>query len=769
MAKKKAEIKDDFRKFVKWLWLLFLMPPLGLALIIGLVLLEVFGPLPSTEEISNPKSYLASQIISADGEVLGTFFKENRTHAEYSNLPPELVNALIATEDERFREHSGIDFRALARAVVKMGKNGGGSTLTQQLAKQLFTENFDNVTLTERVMQKFKEWVIATQLEERYTKDEIITLYLNKFDFLYDAVGIHSASLTYFGCVPDSLKIHESAMLVGMVKNPSYYNPQKRPELTLDRRNTVFGQMRRNGFITQAEEDSLSQLPLGVKFSRSSHTQGLAPYFRESVRAYLKDWVETHKKADGSDYNIYTDGLKIYTTIDSRMQAHAEKAVRDHMSNLQRVFREVDGGRADFPFYFSSNSASEVRKLLEGAMRQTPRYRRLKKLGVSSDSITKAFNTPRAMEVFSWDGPLDTVMTPMDSIRWVKSFYQVGMMSIEPQTGFVKVWVGGIDYKYFQYDHVNQGRRQVGSTFKPFVYATAIEQKHYSPCLQVPNVLTCIDKGQYGLLEDWCPKNSGDEYGGLVTLKHGLANSMNTITTYLMKQTGPVPVIRLARRMGITAEIPEVPSIALGTVDLSVYEMVGSYTTFANKGRYTEPLYVTRIEDKNGVVLQEFSTRQERVMSEEDAYAIVNLMAGVTQGGTGVRLRGGGSRPAYERGVVTGYPWAFRNEIAGKTGTTQNQSDGWFMGMVPNLITGVWTGCQDRSAHFRGITFGQGATTALPIWANFMKACYADDELDVSDEPFEKPDYPMTIQLDCDKANEANLEEDPDEAEPEWN
>lgn len=751
MSKKAAEKKDtDFRRLVLWLWLLFASPALLITLAILLARMGTFGTLPSTEEIANPRSYLASQIVSGDNELLGTFFRENRTHAEFDELPDHLVNALVATEDERFYDHSGIDIRSLIRAVAKMGKDGGGSTLTQQLAKQLFTEDFENVSIVKRIGQKFSEWVIATRLEKRYTKDEIIVLYLNQFDFLYQAVGINSAARTYFNCTPDSLKMHQSALLVGMVKNPALYNPIRFPERATDRRNTVFGQMVRNGLINEEEADSLSALPLDLEFNRSAHDRGLAPYFREYVRAFMADWVKEHPKADGSEYNIYIDGLKIYTTIDSRMQRYAEESVREHLSNLQRVFFEVNGDRSTFPFYFQNNASSQIESIMNHAMRQSARYKALKRAGVSDDSIVLNFNTPTEIEVFSWDGPLDTVMTPMDSIRWMKSFYQAGMMSIEPQTGFIKAWVGGIDYRYFKYDHVRQGRRQVGSTFKPFVYATAIEQKHYSPCMEVPNVLTCIERGEYGLLEDWCPKNSGDEYGGVLTLKQGLAQSMNTITAYLMKQIGPRPVSRLARRMGIEAEIPEVPSIALGTVDLSVYEMVGSYTTFANKGRYTPPIFITRIEDKNGVVLQEFNTHHERVMSEEDAYAIVNLMTGVTEGGTGTRLRGGGTRPAYERGAVTGYPWQFTNEIAGKTGTTQNQSDGWFMGMVPNLITGVWTGCEDRAAHFSSIIWGQGATAALPIWANYMRRCYNDGELNISQEPFAKPDYPMSIQLNCD-------------------
>lgn len=748
MAKKTEKKKDDYRLYVKILWGLFLMPPLVLAACVLLARFGAFGPLPSTEDIANPKSYLATQIISSDNEVLGTFFRQNRVHAEFENLPTHLVEGLIATEDERFREHSAIDFRSLARAVVKGGSNGGASTLSQQLAKQLFTDNFDNVGIRERIQQKFKEWVIATQLEKQYTKDEIIVLYLNQFDFLYDAVGIHSAALTYFNCPPDSLKIHESALLIGMVKNPALYNPVRFEERAINRRNTVFAQMVRNEVITPEEADSLSQLPLGLDFHRSSHTQGPAPYFREHVRSFMADWAANHKKPNGEPYNIYTDGLKIYTTIDSRMQAHAEESVREHLSNLQDIFFKVDGSRSTFPFrFYGGNAQQQIDQLLTQAMKQTPLYKRLNRQGASSDSINRAFNTPVELTVFTWDGPLDTVMTRMDSIRWMKSFYQAGMMSIEPQTGFVKVWVGGNDYRFFKYDNVVQARRQVGSTFKPFVYATAIEQKHYSPCMEVPNVMTCIDRGQYGLMQDWCPENSDGDYGGVVTLKQGLAKSMNTITTYLMKQVGPIPVIRLARRMGIEADIPEVPSIALGTVDLSVYEMVGSYTTFANRGRYTKPIFITRIEDKNGVVLAEFMPEQERVMSEENAYTIVNLMTGVTQSGTGVRLRTTGANYRYNH--ATGYPWDFQNEIAGKTGTTQNQSDGWFMGMVPNLITGVWTGCQDRSAHFGSITYGQGATTALPIWANFMRRCYNDPDLNVSQEPFPEPEYPMTIELDC--------------------
>lgn len=762
MSKQKKSADNDFRKWVKYFWILALMPPLGLGLLLFLTWAEVFYPLPSTEDIANPKSFLASQIVSSDGELLGTFYRENRTHAEFKDLHPDLPRILVATEDERFFDHSGIDFKSLARAVGKLGKDGGGSTLSQQLAKQLFTEDFENVSIVERISQKLGEWIIATRLEKRYTKEEIIVLYLNQVDFIYDAVGINSAAQTYFGVTPDSLQMHESAMLVGMVKNPVLYNPKRFPENALRRRNVVFGQMLRNGMITQAERDSLVELPLGLSYNRSSHNKGLAPYFREYLRNYMATWIKEHPKADGSNYNLYTDGIKIYTTIDSRMQRYAEEAVTEHMSNLQRVFYLKEKGRKTAPFH--NVTSDEVDRILNQAKRRSQYYKALKKRGMSADSIDIVFNTPKPMTVFSWTGDIDTVMSPMDSIRYYKHFYQAGMMSVEPQTGFVKAWVGGNDYRYFKYDHVKQGKRQVGSTFKPFVYATAIKQKHFSPCLEVPNVLTCIEEGSWGLLEDWCPKNSDDEYGGKVTLKYGLANSMNTITTYLMKQTGPIAVSRLAQAMGVKSEIPEVPSIALGTVDLSVYEMVGTYTTFANKGIYTEPIMITRIEDKNGVVLEEFSPLTREVMSEEDAYVVVDLLRGVTEGGTGVRLRSRGGH--YTNDVVTGFPYAFTNEICGKTGTTQNNSDGWFMGMVPNLITGVWTGCEDRAAHFGPTYYGQGATTALPIWALYMRKCYEDPNTQVSDQPFERPEEPLSIELDCNKYN--SVQSGPDDMEPEF-
>ena len=768
MAKKSEtpEKRRSYTKQILWTLLIVTGPVWGLTLLLTLTSLEVFGPLPSVEQISNPETKLATEIITEDGEILGTFFRENRTPANFDEISPNLINALVATEDERFFDHSGIDARALARAIYGLGSKGGGSTLTQQLAKMQFNDPARNIL--ERIGQKLGEWIIAAKLERLYTKEEIIALYLNQFDFLYQAVGINSAARVYFNKKPIDLTLEEAAVLVAMAKNPSLYNPRRYPERALSRRNQVFVQMVKNDLLTEAEKDSLQALPLQLEFRPQSHTAGLAPYFREYLRGYMKDWIKNYEKRTGNEIDLYTGGLKIYTTINAEMQTNAEEAVREHMSNLQRIFDIIKEDRKYGPYYFDHDPAGEVRKILNSAMRRTQRYRGLKKRGVSKESINEVFNTPIPMTVFSWQGDKDTVLSPMDSIMYYKGLYQVGMMSMEPQTGHVKAWVGGNDYQYFKYDHVKQGKRQVGSTFKPFVYASAIIEKNYSPCMEVPNAKICIEKGEYGLIEDWCPANSDDEYGGTKSLKHALANSMNTVTTFLMKQIGPRPVIELARKMGITGDIPEVPSIALGTVDLSVYEMVGSYTTFANKGRYVEPIMITRIEDKNGVVLEEFTPETRQVIGEKDAYAILKLLMGVTEDGTGQRLRHNYGKNFYRNKAVTGYPYEFTNEIAGKTGTTQNNSDGWFMGVVPNLITGVWTGCEDRAAHFGGgfgTYYGQGATAALPIWAVYMKKNYENPELGISQEPFERPKGTLDIDVDCETISTGGGSEDFDEEE----
>jgi len=750
MAQEKEKKKRNYRKQIIWTAVVLTGPVWGLTLLLSLTSMGVFGELPNIAQIANPDTKLATEIITEDGETLGTFFRENRTAATFDELSPWLGKALVATEDERFYSHSGVDAKALARAIVYLGSKGGGSTLTQQLAKMQYNEPARN--LVERIGQKLGEWIIAVQLERLYTKDEIIALYLNQLDFLYQAVGINSAARVYFNKKPIDLNIEEAAIFVAMAKNPSLYNPKRYPERTKQRRDQVFVQMVKNGMLTVAEKDSLQQIPLQLEFRPQSHTAGLAPYFREYLRGYMKGWIKDYEKRTGRELDLYSGGLKIYTTINAEMQQNAEEAVQEHLGNFQRIFDIIKEDRKYGPFYFDEDPAGNVKRIVDRAMKNTQRYRGMKRRGASQDSIQKAFTTPIPMTVFTWQGDKDTVLSPRDSIIYYKGLYQVGMMSVEPQSGHVKAWVGGNDYQYFKYDHVKQGKRQVGSTFKPFVYASAILEKNYSPCMEVPNAKICIEKGEFGLIEDWCPSNSDDKYGGTKSLKHALANSMNTVTTFLMKQVGPRPVINLARRMGITGDIPEVPSIALGTVDLSVYEMVGSYTTFANKGRYVQPIMVTRIEDKNGVVLEEFTPETRQVMSDRDAYVILKLLMGVTEDGTGIRLRHDLGKNFYRNKAVTGYPYKFTNEIAGKTGTTQNNSDGWFMGAVPNLITGVWTGCEDRAAHMGGglgTYYGQGATAALPIWAVYMKKNYANPDLGISKSPFERPKGALNTDVDC--------------------
>ena len=763
-ANKKGQ-KSDFRKIVKWFWLLVLSLPVFLFLLLFVTWAGAFGQLPSIKEIANPQTKLASQIISLDGQLMGKFFNENRTNASYEDLSPHLINALVGTEDERYYSHSGLDIKRLITATIALGTRGGASTITQQLAKMQFSQHASSKL--ERLTQKLKEWIIAVQLERQYTKEEIIVLYYNKFDFLYQAVGINSASRIYFDTTPGEITLEQAAVFVGMAKNPSLYNPKKDSARATGRRNQVFIQMYKNDYLTKDELDSLKLLPLEITFQRQGHDKGTAQYFREYVRSFMKKWVKANPKATGEEYNIYRDGLKIYTTIDSRMQAYAEAAVTSHMKNVQKAMFKYEarrGSKAPFHFKVASDYETQIPRILKQSMVRTQRYQGMKNAGRTKDEIETAFNKPVKMHVFGWNGEIDTVMTPLDSIRYYKYFYRAGLLSVEPQTGFVKAWVGGINYKYFKYDHVYQGRRQVGSTFKPFVYATAIIEKGYSPCMEVPNVKTCIEKGMYGLQDDWCPSNANGKYGGMLSLKEGLARSKNTITTYLMKQVGPGPVIELAQKMGIRGEVPKQPSIALGAVDLSLYEMVGSYTTFANKGIYTKPMAILRIEDKNGVVLADFSPKTKEVMSEEDAYVILDLLKGVTLKGTGVRLRTSGAH--YPENIATGYPYGFTNEIAGKTGTTQMNSDGWFMGVVPNLVTGVWAGCEDRSVHFSGTGLGQGASVALPIWGMYMRDCYNNEDLGISKAPFELPQNPISIDIDCRLFDDE--EEEVKEPEPEF-
>ena len=718
----------------------------------------LFGPMPDLQQLENPKTNLATQIIASDGLVLGKFFyNENRTPIAYETLPKPLVEALIATEDERFYEHSGIDFKGTLRAFAYLGSRGGASTISQQLARQLFVGAHASNTFY-RLVQKVKEWVLAVRLESRYTKKEILTMYLNIYDFNYQADGIESAARIYFNKKPYELNIQECATLVGMLKNSSLYNPIRRAELTKRRRNIVFQQMYRNNLFDLQTLDSLKQLPLEIDYTPQSHREGLATYFRAYLQEFMNRWLRENPKPDGTKYDLFRDGLKIYTTVDSRFQDLAEQAMNDHMKNLQMEFFRQNTVKLNPTAPFLDLREGEIDTLLKRAAYRSERWRKWSNRGVDEELILKSFYDEVPMTVFSWKGEIDTIMTPMDSIRYYKHFLRSSLMSMEPKTGHVKAWVGGFNYKHFQYDQVKQGRRQIGSTFKPFLYATAIDQLKLSPCDQLPDALFCIEAMKHGNTNAWCPKNSGDRYGRIRTLKNALANSVNTVSARLMDQVGPLPVISLTRKMGITSRIPPVPSIALGTPDISLFEMVGAYSTFVNKGIYVKPVIITRIEDKNGLVLFEVVPETTDVLSEEVAYVALNLMEGVTQHGSGARLRHSGfdeNNSIYKQ-VVTGYPFSFENAIAGKTGTTQNQSDGWFMGMVPNLATGVWVGGEDRSIHFKDIGYGQGATMALPIWANYMKGLYNSPELGVSQDPFSEPGE-ITIRLDCESIEKQQL------------
>jgi penicillin-binding protein 1A len=739
MATKKTNT-NEFSVYIKWFWKIFL---LGVGFVVLLFLFAswgLLGEMPSFEKLENPDSNIATEIISSDGEVIGKYYAQNRVPIKFEDLPPHLVNALIATEDERFYEHSGIDARGTLRAVVKLGQDGGASTISQQLAKLLFHgEGSRNIFL--RLTQKIKEWVIAVRLERQYTKNEILAMYFNEVDFLYNAIGIRSAAKIYFNKEPKDLTIEESAVLVGMLKNPSLYNPKKRETNSFNRRNTVLGQMVRSGFLSENEKNKLTKDSIVLHFKPESHNQGNATYFREYLRDYMKKWVKDHPKEDGTEYDIYRDGLKIYVTIDSKMQQYAEEAVAEHLTNLQAEFFKLAKDNKNAPFL--NISKDETERIMMRAMKSSERWRLMKEEGKSEDEILKSFDTKTKMKVFSWKGEKDTIMTPRDSIRYYKHFLQTGMMAMEPQTGHIKAWVGGINYKYFQYDHVGQGARQVGSTFKPFVYATAIEQLGMSPCDSIIDGPFTMPRGKWGIDSDWSPTNSDGKYKGMITLQHALANSINTVSAKLIDRVGPKAVVDMAHDLGVTSEIPTQPAIALGAVEITVSEMVGAFSTYANQGVYIKPTFVTRIEDKNGIVLDQVIPQSKDVMNKDVAYAIIKLLEGVTQSGTGSRLRWGGSG-------FRNYDYRFNNPIAGKTGTSQNNSDGWFMGVVPNLAAGIWVGNEDRAAHFRRTYYGQGATMALPIWGLFMDKCYKDKDLNVSKEAFERP-KDLSIRVDCNK------------------
>lgn len=749
-------------KATKWIlgfcWSLFIICVIVVYSLFAMIANGDIGYMPPVEQLENPIDKYASQVISSDGKAIGSYAhsSDNRIFVTYNDLSPDLVKALIATEDVRFAEHSGIDAIGLFRAVIKRGilmqkSGGGGSTITQQLAKQLFSPNADN--MMERLFQKPIEWVIAVKLERYYTKEEIINMYLNKFDFLYNAVGIQSAASVYFDKTPKTLSTEEAATLIGMCKNPSYFNPVRRNERTRGRRNVVLDQMQKAGYLSTAECDSLKQLPLKLRFKRMDHKDGLAPYFREYLRLTmtakkpdrkryaswqeqkfkedsiawetdpLYGWCNKNRRADGELYNLYTDGLKIYTTIDSRMQQYAEDAVREHVGEyLQPQFFKEKKGRSYAPFS-KDLRPGEVDTILMRAMHQTDRYRAMKKSGMSEAEMRAEFQKPIDMRVYTWNGPVDTIMSPWDSIRYHKSFLRSAFMAMDSHTGQVKAYVGGIDYNYFQYDMVNGGRRQIGSTIKPYLYSLAMIEG-ISPCDEMLHVQQQLTD-ENGKL--WTPRNSNKKrIGERVSIQWGLQNSDNWVTAYLMGQLSPYTFVRLLHSYGLKGEIDPVISVCLGTPDVSVGEMVSAYSTFPNKGIRTEPLYVTRIEDSFGNTIASFTPRMNEVLTEDAAYKMLHMLISVVDGGTGGRIR---------------HRYHIEAPMGAKTGTTQNNSDAWFMGFTPRLVAGCWVGGEDRSIHFDRMEWGQGAASALPVYALFMQKVYADKSLGYSEEEaFEIPE-----------------------------
>ncbi len=788
------EKKLNLKKYIIWFWSLVVF---GIGATIALFVLISGGKLgfmPTFEDLENPQNILASEIYFEDGKTLDKYFsRENRTYVGYDNLPPHLINALVATEDVRFYNHSGIDLRGLVRVVKGIvtgdSSSGGGSTLSQQLAKMLFPR--DNLSSSfELVLRKFKEWVIAVKLERSYTKEEIILMYLNKYDYLNNAVGIRSAADVYFNIPPDSLKLHQAAMLVGMAKNSSLYNPVRRPELVLQRRNVVLSQMEKYGYITPAERDSIKQLPLDLEYKKVDYKLGPAPYFREYLRLaisadkpkkedyaswqeqkYIEDldewennplygWCNKNKKPNGENYNIYTDGLKIYTTLDSRMQKYAVEAVEQHLRyDLQPLF---DGSMENLqnPPFADNMSEGEVEDLLNREIRKSERYRVMNLAGKSFREIKEKFNEPTEMTIFKWEGEVDTLMTPLDSIKYYLRHFRSSFMAVDTETGKVKAYVGGPNYKYFMYDMVKDGKRQVGSTVKPFLYTLAM-QNGLTPCTKVPYVNQQFIQWDGSIYE---PKDSDvDEEmdGKMVTLKWGLANSKNRISAWVLKQYNPQAVVEVMKRLGIVSPIEPVNSMFLGVSDVTLYEMVGAFNTYANLGVYTKPYFITRIEDRHGNVIARFQPERHEAIDAKTAYLMLNLLEGVINEGTGIRLRF--SNLFRER--VTQEYGLFKMPIAGKTGTTQNHSDGWFIGITPKLTAGVWTGADLRSIHFKNIGSGQGANMALPIWGYFYKKVLADESLGIREDEMEfKKPLDFNINLDCDEtekkdSNPANFDD----------
>lgn len=737
------------------MWLVFGLGLIGFMIFVLAVnanFLGLFGEMPEFESLENPDSEVASELYSADGVLLGKYFRENRSPVTYNELSPNLINALIATEDVRFEDHSGIDPRGLSRVLVKtllLGQSGagGGSTLSQQTAKNLFKTRtqasqglLSNIPILRMIIIKTKEWIVAAKLERAYTKEELLTMYLNTSDFGSNAFGIKTAASIFFNKEPRNLNMQEAATLVGLFKAPSYYSPVYNPENSTRRRNTVLSQMNKYGYISQSQYDSISKLPIELDYKVESHNEGLATYFREVVKADLIQWTKENLQADGSNYDLFGDGLRIFTTIDSRLQKYAEEAVAEHMPELQQKFREEMGNREP---WIDSNGRP-IEGFIENAVKRTEAYRNLKsRYGDDQDSIDFKLNQKKKMRIFSYEkGEIDTMMSTMDSMRYYKKFLQTGFVSMDPHTGHIKAWVGGTNHKYFKYDHVKQGKRQPGSTFKPFVYAAAIENG-YGPCytvidqpveINIPNQPT------------WRPDNADGKFTyERMTIRSAMSQSVNSITAYMMKKLSPGVVVETAHRVGINSELEAVPALALGTVDVSIMEMVGAFSTFVNKGEHITPIYIDRIEDKNGNVLHQFIPRKRPAMSEEHAYIMVYMLRGGTE---------------EEGGTSQGLPRHLRdegNEIGGKTGTTQNASDGWYMGITKDLVSGVWVGGDDRAIHFRSWINGQGSRTARPIWAKFMTKVYEDESLDITKGPFPKPERPLSVEIDC---SEYDLKQD---------
>ena len=749
---KQTDNKTFKKRFIAYFWSLFSVGIVSIVAVFCMITQGWLGYLPPLDELQNPKNKFATEVISSDLQLLGRYYRnENRVGVTYNDISPNMINALIATEDVRYYDHTGVDVKSLFRAIIMLGKAGGGSTITQQLAKQLWSPRANNIF--ERALQKPIEWVIATKLERLYSKEEILTMYLNQFDFLYNAVGIKSAAQVYFSTTPAELKMEEAAMLVGMCKNPSLYNPRRRPENALNRRNTVLNQMCKYEYITTQVCDSLKELPIELKYQSVDHKQGIAPYFREYLRQVLtakepkasqysewnqlqyqidkRQWDENplygfcnkNHKPDGTPYDLYQDGLRIYTTIDSRMQRYAEESVSEHMQDLQKSFFREKRRKSYAPFS-QDLTPEDIDAIMNRSMRQTDRYRVLKKQGMSETEIKKTFNTPIAMRVFSYNGLIDTTMTPMDSIRWNKHFLRCGFMSMEAHSGAVKAYVGGPNFTHFQYDMVTSGRRQVGSTIKPYLFTLAMDEGMWPCDSTVNDSITLVDGNGVA----WTPRDDHHaNQGEMVTLNWGLEKSSNWITAYLMSLFTPEQLVRMMRSFGIEGQLDPVVSLCLGPCEVSVKEMVDAYTTFPNKGIRVEPLFVTRIEDNNGNILATFTPKTYEIISETTSYKMIYMLRNVMDHGTGVRAR---------------FRYGLKAPMGGKTGTSQNHSDGWFVGFTPSLVSGVWVGGEDRSIHFDNMSAGQGANMALPIWALYMQKVYADEELGYSvEEQFDVPEW----------------------------